>query len=98
MFLKKSLLGIKNVISTNTVQQYISFVSVVRVQLGTNVGAKCFVRLTTQRPNNLLYNRMFEKCCILYLKSRARLTGKPLPVTDQVILKRGRPKKMIEEG
>ena len=32
---------------------YISFVFVVRAQLGTNVGGKCPVRLTTERHNNM---------------------------------------------
>ena len=48
-----SLIGIKNVSSTNVVQQYISFVFVVRAQFGTNVAAKCLVRLTTQSPNDM---------------------------------------------
>ena len=56
--------------STNVVQQYISFVS-------ANVGAKCVVRLTTQRPNNTQQCTTEcptnVACCIL--KSRARLTG-----------------------
>ena len=48
-----SLIGIKNVASKKVVQQYISFVSEVRAQFGTNVAAKCSVRLTTQRSNNM---------------------------------------------
>ena len=38
-----SLIRIKNVVSTNVVQQYISFVSVVRAQFEINLAAKCLL-------------------------------------------------------
>ena len=63
-----SLIGIKNVASTNVVQQYISFVSVVRGKMFS-----AFDHAKTQQYATMR-NRMSDKCCILSAKSRARLT------------------------